>query len=86
MQKLKNLDRDLEVADGVYIGLIFPEERHLLHSGISLQKGTWFVLVLLHSRTYFGGIKAFSFILKHFPFFNWITTIKENNIIYINLN
>lgn len=69
MQKLKKLNGDLEIADGVYIGLIFPEERHLLHSDSwPLQKGTWFVLVLLHNRTSFEAVKAFSCILKDFLF------------------
>lgn len=87
MHKLKHLDRDFDIADGVYIGLIFPGERHWFHFGSwPLQKGTWFVLVMLHNRIYFGAIKAFSCILKHFPFFTWITAIKENSIMYLNLN
>lgn len=88
VQKFKHLDRDFVNADAVYIGLS-PPRREALASfwQSSLQKGTCFVSAMLHNRrTYSGAIKAFSCILKHFPFFTWITTIKENNITYLNLN
>lgn len=38
MQKLKHLDGDFEIADGVYIGLIFPEERHFILAVGSCRK------------------------------------------------
>lgn len=87
-RNLKHLYRDFVDADAVYIGLSLPCGKALASLWqSSLWKGTCFVLAMLHDRrTYFGAIKAFSCILKHFPFFTWKTTIKENNITYLNLN
>lgn len=88
VQRLKHVDRDFVAADGVYIGLSLPCGKALASLWqSSLRKGTCFVLAMLHNRrTYFGAIKAFSCILKHSPFFTWVTTIKENNITYLSLN
>lgn len=70
----------------VVVGYVSPVEMNLLCFG-SAPKGTCSGLALLHSRmTYFRAIKALSCILKHFPFFTWITTIKQYNTMYINFN